>query len=108
MRRRDLVLASLSTLPLTAASGSPARDRKTDRRRGRSSWVVHSQGCSSCPPADALLGETDPPARHHRPRLDVDYWNSLAARPYARREWTERQKTYAQHLRSEVFTPAWS
>jgi hypothetical protein len=66
-----------------------------------------SQGCSSCPPADALLGELA-----HRPDVialawHVDYWNSLGWRdPYATPEWTARQRAYAARLRADVFTPA--
>jgi hypothetical protein len=66
-----------------------------------------SQGCSSCPPADALLGELV-----RRPNIiglawHVDYWNSLGWRdPYARPEWTGRQRAYAKHLDADVYTPA--
>jgi hypothetical protein len=66
-----------------------------------------SQGCSSCPPADALLGTL---AR--RPEVialawHVDYWDHLGWRdPYASRSATERQRAYAARLEGEVFTPA--
>src|SRR5678815_1789072 len=66
-----------------------------------------SQGCSSCPPADALLGRL---AR--RPDVialawHVDYWNSLGWRdPYASRQATDRQRAYARQLGQGVFTPA--
>jgi hypothetical protein len=66
-----------------------------------------SQGCSSCPPADALLGELA-----QRPNVialawHVDYWNALGWRdPFASQHWTERQTGYAMHLRNEVYTPA--
>jgi hypothetical protein len=100
MRRRELIAASLLTIPLAAA-----------RANGGSQPVVlelfTSQGCSSCPPADAFLGELS-----HQPGAiglawHVDYWNSLGWRdPYARGEWTDRQKAYAARLRDEVYTPA--
>jgi hypothetical protein len=66
-----------------------------------------SQGCSSCPPADALLGEL---AR--RPGVialawHVDYWDRLGWHdPFASRFATERQRTYARALDEDVYTPA--
>jgi hypothetical protein len=98
MRRRALIASALS-LPL--AGPSRAASSKTVLE------LFTSQGCSSCPPADALLGEL---AR--RPDVialawHVDYWNSLGWRdPYASRQWTSRQQEYARHLHDEVYTPA--
>src|SRR5262249_27873168 len=66
-----------------------------------------SQGCSSCPPADTLLG-----VLAQRPGVialawHVDYWNRLGWRDqFASREATARQQAYARQLGSEVFTPA--
>lgn len=68
-----------------------------------------SQGCSSCPPADALLsrlksehadGSIVPLAYH------VDYWNHLGWRdPFSAAQWSERQRAYAASLHSGVYTP---
>lgn len=66
-----------------------------------------SQGCSSCPPADALLTELAT-----RPDVivlswHVDYWNRLGwPDPFASPAWTERQRRYAHRLAAEVYTPA--
>ena len=66
-----------------------------------------SQGCSSCPPADVLLGELGGRDNVIALAWHVDYWNNLGWRdPFARREWTDRQRAYAQALREEVYTPA--
>ena len=65
-----------------------------------------SQGCSSCPPADALLGE-----KLRQPNVvalawHVDYWNYLGWRdPFATPFATKRQQAYAAQLHGEVFTP---
>ena len=66
-----------------------------------------SQGCNSCPPADALLGELA-----QRPDLvalafHVDYWNYIGWQdPFSSPEATKRQRDYAQSLElSSVYTP---
>jgi hypothetical protein len=71
-----------------------------------------SEGCSSCPPAEAWLSrlQEDPglwkafvPVSYH-----VDYWNRLGWKDrYSSSEWTERQRRYAALWSSEsVYTPA--
>ena len=75
-----------------------------------------SHGCSSCPPADRLLGkllEEDPALmalEYH-----VDYWNSLVhggagswTDPFSSREFTKRQRDYSEAElagRRGVYTP---
>jgi hypothetical protein len=100
MYRRDVMKAALLSFALPAARAWAAPAPVVLE-------LFTSQGCSSCPPADALLG-----AMVRQPGViglawHVDYWNSLGWHdPYARAEWTERQRTYARFLESEVYTPA--
>lgn len=60
-----------------------------------------SEGCSSCPPADALLArlaEQSAASNAHVVALEehVDYWDDLGWRdPFSSRNWTERQYAYA-------------
>jgi hypothetical protein len=68
-----------------------------------------SQGCSSCPPADDLLGEY---ARTNDQQVipiafHVDYWNRLGWKdPFSNPLFSERQREYAQHfVRAGVYTP---
>jgi hypothetical protein len=66
-----------------------------------------SQGCSSCPPADALLGRLANEPGVLALSLHVDYWDYLGWRDrFGRPENTKRQKAYASvvHARS-VYTP---
>jgi len=107
--RLALVVAAitiLAALTLTMHGAPP--------KLGSSPVVVElftSQGCSSCPPADALIHDiaNDPALRGRVIPLafHVDYWDSLGWRdPFSSAEWTQRQARYARTMRlSSAYTP---
>lgn len=71
-----------------------------------------SEGCSSCPPADALLGSLERQDTFKgRPIIilgeHVDYWNGLGWHDrFSSAAFTQRQQEYARQLRvAEVYTP---
>jgi hypothetical protein len=97
-------------IAIAAAPSAPG----IETRAGSTPVVVElftSQGCSSCPPADALLrtfarneklrGKVIPLAFH------VDYWNRLGWRdPFSSAEWSRRQMFYVRALRvNSAYTP---
>jgi hypothetical protein len=65
-----------------------------------------SQGCSSCPPADALLRELAAHPDLLPLAFHVDYWNDLGwIDPFSSAAFTRRQQDYAAARGFEVFTP---
>ena len=110
-RRRALLVgaAAAAGAAMTAVAG--ARPQPAGARSlAEGPWAVElftSQGCSSCPPADAYLGSL---AR--RPDIvalsyHVDYWDYIGWKdPFATRDTTERQRAYARVLKQRyVYTP---
>ena len=77
------------------------------RPRRSSSSSITSQGCSSCPPADALLTELAGRDGVIALALHVDYWDYLGWKDeFARPQHTARQRAYAKAARSRsIFTP---
>jgi hypothetical protein len=93
-------LTILSTLLLLGSAPMPAP-------RFAVIELFTSQGCSSCPPADALLtwlsGEPGViPLSFH-----VDYWNYIGwTDPFSSADWSARQRSYARVSRAaQVYTP---
>ena len=66
-----------------------------------------SQGCSSCPPADELLGELAGRDGVIALSLHVDYWDYIGWKdPYGSAQNTERQRRYAEELGLRyIYTP---
>ena len=65
-----------------------------------------SQGCSSCPPADRLLGELGQRDDVVALSFHVDYWDDLGWQdPFSSPRWSSRQQAYGDALSSGSYTP---
>jgi hypothetical protein len=96
------IIVALGVLVL---AGAPVRAESV-----RSPLVVElftSQGCSSCPPADAYLSELAARPGILALSMHVDYWNGLGWRdPFSSAEVTARQRDYVRTLNGRyVYTP---
>lgn len=68
-----------------------------------------SEGCSSCPPADALMGSIQEQYKDKPVYVlsyHVDYWDRMGWKDvFSSAKNTDRQYRYSQSLRSQVYTP---
>jgi len=83
----------------TAAAGAQSRPVVVE--------LFTSQGCSSCPPAEAYLGRLSARPDVVALAFHVDYWDELGWRDrFGLAQSVQRQNVYARNLhRSSVYTP---
>lgn len=101
-----LLLAGLVVIAATGALVAPAPAQDAPR----APVVVElftSQGCASCPPADALLAELARQPHVLALGLHVDYWDYIGwTDEFAQGAFTARQKSYAHAAgRQMIYTP---
>jgi hypothetical protein len=103
---KTLIFSTLVLLSLASESSSIAEMRTPVLVE-----LFTSEGCSSCPPADAFLQKLDgqPIAEEQMIVLSehVDYWNRIGWKdPYSARFYSDRQSVYAKRLGLDtVYTP---
>lgn len=92
-----------------------SEERRAEDQRRKGVVVVElftSQGCSSCPSADAALKQIADVAENRNLAVyplsfHVDYWNRLGwDDPYSQKDFTTRQATYAAKQQgNNIYTP---
>jgi hypothetical protein len=110
-----LAMARVVAAPVLVLLAAPAVSRSPDTARSADAAVLvelfTSEGCSSCPPADALLSrlaaDRAPGVRVVALSEHVDYWDQLGWRdPFSSWVFTRRQEAYARRLRlAAIYTP---
>jgi hypothetical protein len=105
----SFLLLAISLLPHFATGQTSGQERPG------SAVIVElftSEGCSSCPPADALLRQVNLKQTGAGQLIvgiseHVTYWNDLGWKdPFSSPEFTDRQNVYASHLSPEgPYTP---
>ncbi len=101
LRPQNLIFTALATLGLSAAQAAPAPGLTVVE-------LFQSQGCSSCPPAEANVNALAGRGEVLALNFGVTYWDYLGWRDrFAQPAFTERQRDYAAHRAdpSGVYTP---
>lgn len=107
------LFASIAVAAIAVASRASAQEMtfQSSDKQAALIELYSSEGCSSCPPAEAWLGQwkTTPglwtqvvPVAFH-----VDYWDNLGwPDRFAKSEFTQRQRDYAARLgQDSIYTP---
>jgi hypothetical protein len=106
--RRSLLIGGAAAAGAALLTGRIFRAAARETSSGP--WAIElfsSQGCSSCPPADRLLGRLARRSDIVALSFHVDYWDYIGWKDrFATPATTERQRIYARVLKQRyVYTP---
>lgn len=114
MKKAKNILALAASLLLVTLSTGTAINKPTDKKLAKGDGFVvlelfTSEGCSSCPRADELLGNIQKQTSHKPIYIlsyHIDYWDHQGWRDiFSSPEHTKRQYWYARKLNSQAYTP---
>jgi hypothetical protein len=99
LMRVMLLALAVAAVPLVAVAQNPVVVE-----------LFTSEGCSSCPPADAVLLQLSQSGLKGEEVIllgeHVDYWNYIGwTDRFSSKQFSQRQSEYASALRAEVYTP---
>ena len=104
-------MTALRTIALTLAATlvcAPHPALAADAAHPAVVELFQSQGCSSCPPAEANVGAIADRADVLALAFEVDYWDRLGWKDtFSKAAWTARQFAYAKAMghADNVYTP---
>jgi hypothetical protein len=102
-RRASFMIMAALCSTLLGQSKSMAADQRVHPVLAE---LFTSQSCSSCPPADALLGDLAKRPDILALSFHVDYWDGAGWNdPFSLHAATTRQRQYAELLGTQVYTP---
>lgn len=110
MRRIALIAAVAAGLAGgAAAEGANPGEPSATKNNTQAKAVVElftSQGCSSCPTADAVLGKLADRGDIVALSFSIDYWDYLGWKDtLSNPKFTERQRAYAKSFGQGIYTP---
>ena len=111
MKTEPMKILLISTIAFLLGVSTPPAESASDARTAVLVELFTSEGCSSCPPADAFLQKLDAQPISGEEMIvlseHVDYWNHIGWKdPYSSHFYSERQSAYARRLGlSDVYTP---
>jgi len=111
VKTEPMKILLISTIAFLLGVSTPPAESASHARTAVLVELFTSEGCSSCPPADAFLQKLDvqPISGEEMIVLSehVDYWNHIGWKdPYSSHFYSERQSAYARRLGlSDVYTP---
>ena len=114
MKRKGILTTLVSAVALGAAAmvglqsgGSPSKAYAMPKSGPVVVELFTSQGCNSCPPAEAFLNDLAKRDDVIALEYHVDYWDYIGWKdPFAKAVYTERQRRYAREFESRyVYTP---
>jgi hypothetical protein len=102
-----MLIRPLLAALLTVAAFGPATAEETRDKPKAVLELFTSQGCSSCPPADALLEQMSKNPDYIALAYHVDYWDYIGwPDTYGTKANSDRQRDYAASWgSSRIFTP---